>query len=31
VAYFTMPTTVVYELILNDLVYGTLDAENVLG
>ena len=28
---FTSPTTVVYELILDDLVYGTLDAENVLG
>lgn len=28
---FTSPTTLVYELILNDLVYGTLDAENVLG
>ena len=31
VAYFTSPTTVVYELILDDAVYGTLDAENVLG
>jgi hypothetical protein len=31
VAYFTSPTTVVYELILDDLVYGTLDALNVLG
>jgi hypothetical protein len=28
---FTSPTTVVFELILDDLVYGTLDAENVLG
>ena len=28
---FTSPTTVVYELILDDLVYGTIDAENVLG
>ncbi len=28
---FTSPTTLVYELILDDLVYGTLDAENVLG
>jgi hypothetical protein len=27
----TAPTTVVYELILNDATYGTLDAENVLG
>lgn len=31
VTYFTAPTTIVYELILNDAVYGTLDAENVLG
>jgi hypothetical protein len=31
VTYFTSPTTIVYELILNDLVYGTLDEENVLG
>ena len=31
VTYFTAPTTIVYELILNDLVYGTLDADNVLG
>ena len=31
VTYFTSPTTIVYELILDDLVYGTLDAENVLG
>jgi hypothetical protein len=28
---FTSPTTLVYELILDDAVYGTLDAENVLG
>jgi hypothetical protein len=28
---FTSPTTVVFELILDDFVYGTLDAENVLG
>ena len=28
---FTSPTTLVYELILDDLIYGTLDAENVLG
>jgi len=27
----TAPTTIVYELILNDLIYGTLDEENVLG
>ena len=31
VTYFTAPTTIVYELILDDLVYGTLDEENVLG
>ena len=31
VTYFTSPTTIVYELILDDIVYGTLDAENVLG
>ena len=31
VTYFTAPTTIVYELILDDAVYGTLDAENVLG
>ena len=31
VTYFTAPTTVVYELILDDTVYGTLDEDNVLG
>jgi hypothetical protein len=31
VTYFTAPTTIVYELILNDSVYGTLDEDNVLG
>jgi hypothetical protein len=31
VTYFTSPTTIVYELILDDIVYGTLDQENVLG
>jgi hypothetical protein len=31
VTYFTSPTTIVYELILDDIVYGTLDEENVLG
>ena len=31
VTYYTAPTTIVYELILNDIVYGTLDEENVLG
>jgi hypothetical protein len=28
---FTSPTSLVFELILDDLVYGTLDEENVLG
>ena len=28
---FTSPTTIVYELILDDLVYGTIDTDNVLG
>lgn len=28
---FTSPTTIVYELILDDLIYGTIDTENVLG
>lgn len=28
---FTSPTTLVYELILDDLIYGTLDTDNVLG
>ena len=31
VTYYTSPTTIVYELILDDLVYGTLNEENVLG
>ena len=31
VTYYTAPTTIVYELILDDPTYGTLDAENVLG
>jgi len=31
VAYFTSPTTVVYELLLNDALYGTIDTDNVLG
>ena len=29
--YYTAPTTIVYELILDDAVYGTLDTTNVLG
>lgn len=28
---FTSPTTIVYELILDDAVFGILDADNVLG
>jgi len=31
VTYYTAPTTIVYELILDDIVYGTLDEDNVLG
>jgi len=31
VAYFTSPTTIVYELILDDATYGTLDSLNALG
>jgi hypothetical protein len=31
VTFFTAPTTIVYELILNDVTYGIIDAENVLG
>jgi hypothetical protein len=31
VTYYTAPTVIVFELILNDAVYGTLDTENVLG
>lgn len=31
VAYFTSPTTVVYELVLDSLEYGVIDADNVLG
>jgi len=31
VMYFTSPTTIVYELILNDAVFGIIDADNVLG
>jgi hypothetical protein len=28
---FTSPTTVVYELVLNDAIFGIIDADNVLG
>jgi len=31
VTYYTAPTTIVYELILDDITYGTLDTINVLG
>jgi hypothetical protein len=31
VTFFTAPTTIVYELVLDDAVFGTIDAENVLG
>ena len=31
VTYFTSPTTIVYELVLNDLVFGVTDSTNVLG
>jgi hypothetical protein len=31
VTFFTAPTVVVFELILNDAIYGILDADNVLG
>ena len=31
IMYFTAPTTIVYELILNDAVFGIIDSTNVLG
>ena len=31
VTYYTSPTTIVYELILDDAVYGIIDSTNVLG
>lgn len=31
VTFYTAPTTIVYELILDDPVYGRLDSDNVLG
>ena len=31
VTFYTSPTTIVYELVLDDLVYGVLDSTNVLG
>ena len=31
ITYFTAPTTVVYELILDDPTYGIISADNALG
>ena len=31
ITFFTAPTTIIYELILDDLVYGRIDENNVLG
>ena len=31
IMYFTAPTTIVYELILDDAIYGIIDSINVLG
>jgi len=31
ITFYTNPTTIVYQLILDDAVYGVLDANNVLG
>jgi hypothetical protein len=31
ITFYTSPTVIVYELILDDAVYGVLDASNVLG
>jgi hypothetical protein len=31
ITYYTAPTTIVFQLILDDAVYGTLDSTNVLG
>jgi hypothetical protein len=31
IMYFTAPTTIVYELILDDSIYGIIDSTNVLG
>jgi hypothetical protein len=31
ITYYTSPTTIVFELILNNAIYGKLDSENVLG
>jgi hypothetical protein len=31
ITYYTAPTTIVYELILDDATYGIIDSTNVLG
>jgi hypothetical protein len=31
VTFYTAPTTIIYQLILDDAIYGVLDAENALG
>jgi hypothetical protein len=31
VKFYTSPTTIVYELILDDATYGVMDSTNVLG
>jgi hypothetical protein len=31
VTFFTAPTTIIYELILNDSTYGTISTVNALG
>ena len=31
VTFYTAPTTIVYELILDDATYGVIDSTNVLG
>jgi hypothetical protein len=31
VSYWTSPTTIVYQLVLDDAIYGILNAGNVLG
>jgi hypothetical protein len=31
VTYFTAPTTIVYQLILDDLTFGIISADNALG
>jgi hypothetical protein len=31
ITYYTSPTTIIYQLVLDDPIYGVLDADNVLG